>query len=192
MSMCRLFAYLSVQERSPYGDLFESKYSILRQSEVEGHEDGWGMFSFSGEKLNLLVRCTAPLTASVEVAKALSRSMHSKCAGFFVRKASNPLGLDRGRLITIDATQPFTYQNIVFMHNGSINAPDKIMKELQDPPMQPRSYNDSEVYFIIFIKYLNELNDVYKAFSETVKFITETYEKVKEDLPMLQSMHIRL
>jgi len=129
----------------------------------------------------LLARRTVPLGASVEDAKALSRNIHSKCTGFFIRNASNPLGLDRSKIITIDATQPFTYQNIAFMHNGSVYAPDKIMKEVKNPPMMLRSSNDSEVYFIIFIKYLNELKDAYKAFSATVKFITDTYKRVKEN-----------
>ena len=179
--MCRLFFSLSTREKSPYRDLFKSKYTILMQSEIEGHKDGWGICSFSGKNLALLAKHTTPLDVSVEDAKALSRNIHSKCTGFFIRKASNTLGLDKDQILTIDATMPFTYQNISFIHNGSVYASDKIIKEVQNPPLLPRSRNDSEVYFIIFIKYLNETNDVYRAFSATIRFITNTYEKVKEN-----------
>lgn len=186
--MCRLFCSLSMHEKSPYADIFESKYSILKQSEIEGHRDGWGAYAYEGTKLGILVRRTAPLCNSLSEAMALAKSISSTCSGFFIRDASNPLGLDRDKIISIDATQPFTYNNIAFMHNGTVRAPDRVMKELKDPFMLPRSSNDSEIYFIIFIKYLSGLKDAYKSLVAAERFITEAYAK-SNDKPAYSSLN---
>ncbi|MGC8587373.1 MAG: class II glutamine amidotransferase [Candidatus Micrarchaeia archaeon] len=179
--MCRLFCSLSSSEISPYKEIFESRYSILRQAEEEGHKDGWGAYAYSGRHLALLARDTMPLPETAEEAKAIVKGISSTCTGFFIRKASNPLNLPKEEIWTIDATQPFTYGEIAFMHNGAVNEPRKVMRELSEPGRLPRSNNDSEVYFIIFIKYLKELGDAYKAFAATERFIAKSYEKVKED-----------
>ena len=179
--MCRLFCSLSVRETSPYSSIFESKYSILRQSIEEGHKDGWGVYAYSGRHLAFLAREARPLPETADEARAIVKGISSTCSGFFVRQASNPLKLARKKIRTIDATQPFTYGEIAFMHNGVVNEPRKVMGELHEPGVLPRSKNDSKVYFIIFIKYLKELGDARKAFAATERFITKAYEKVKEE-----------
>ncbi|MGC8669600.1 MAG: class II glutamine amidotransferase [Candidatus Micrarchaeia archaeon] len=179
--MCRLFCSFSVHETSPYSSIFESKYSILRQADAEGHRDGWGIFAYSGKHLALQAREAMPLSETADEAKAIVKGINSKCSGFFVRQASNPLNLAREEIWTIDATQPFIYGNMAFMHNGAVNEPRKVLGELGEPCVLPGSNNDSEVYSIIFIKYFKELGDAYKAFAATEKFIVKAYEKVKDE-----------
>lgn len=183
--MCRLFSIISANKASLYEDVFTAKYSILKQSIEEEHNDGWGIYAYKDSTLQTLAKSTARLNESKEYAAAVTKSINANLSGFFIRSASNPLGLDRAKIMTVEATQPFEYKNIVFMHNGAVRAPDKIMKEAYSSGMLPkasysfgmlpRSMNDSEVYFILFVKYFLESGDAAKAFVLAEKFITETY-----------------
>lgn len=172
--MCRLFCRLSVKEGLIYNDVFKSRYSLLRQADEEGHNDGWGAYSYDGSKLSALAKSTKPLRESEETASAAVRAMAAKCSGFFIRDASNPLGLERDKILTIEATQPFTYMNMTFMHNGVVRSPDKIMEAAKGFGTLPASKNDSEVYAIAFWHFFKSGN-AGGAFRDAEKFISEGY-----------------
>ena len=159
--------------------LFDSKYSVLKQSKVEGHRDGWGFVAFDGNRADFVAKQTSPLEKTWKEAKEAVKSYPSTCSSFFVRNASNPLGLNKGRILTLEATQPFVQSNMVFMHNGQILKPDVLMKKLGPGVMQPRSKNDSEVYMILLMKLWKESRGIKAAFVRAEKFISDTYEENK-------------
>jgi predicted glutamine amidotransferase len=183
--MCRLFCSLSTKDVSPEKMLFDSKYSIVKQAKEQGHRDGWGFASFGSGRLDFLIKQTSPLEETWGTAKHITKEHPTTCSTFFVRDASNPLALDKSSILTIDATQPFTYGNLIFMHNGLVRKPDKVMQKIENAAMQPRSKNDSEVYFILLMKLWEKHDDIKRAFVEAEKFICDVYEKnkVPEDGP---------
>jgi len=176
MSMCRLFCSLSLREVSPYEMIFDSKYSIAKQAKVEGHADGWGFCYYENGALSLLTRKTRPLYENIDEAKELVKRSSSNISLFFVRKASNPLKIEKNSLLTIDATQPFSYKDITFIHNGSLGSPNTLTRALTGYHMRPRSLNDSEPYFIAFMRFMEEKKNVYKALKSAEQLINDTFD----------------
>lgn len=187
--MCRLLGYLSVKELNPYNMIFEAKYCILNQVKAENHKDGWGFCSYEKEKATFLFKSTRSLDESIDYAKGLIKSIKSKCFIFFVRLASNPLKLEKDKLIRLEATQPFTHNNITFIHNGTIRVPKQILEEIYDFELKPYSYNDSEAYFLLFLYNLRLKGNVYDA----LRISEETMYKIgkKHDInPPFSSMNV--
>ncbi|HLI45810.1 MAG TPA: class II glutamine amidotransferase, partial [Geobacterales bacterium] len=175
--MCRLLAILSRKELNPYPYIFDAKYCILKQAEVEKHEDGWGLCNIENGKITLVAKSIKPLTSSKEIASNLIKSISTKHFMFFIRLASNPRNLDKGLIIKAEATQPFYYNDIAFAHNGTIFIPDAVYKKISNFSLTPRSLNDSEVYFLAFLKYLEEEYDVYSALKKTEDLIISTFKE---------------
>ncbi|MCL5430102.1 MAG: class II glutamine amidotransferase [Candidatus Marsarchaeota archaeon] len=168
-----------MKSASSHEMIFDSKYSILKQSKSEGHRDGWGFVSFDGNRADFSVKQTSPLEETWNGAKRAIKDHDSTCSAFFVRDASNPLNLNKSSILTIEATQPFVQDNTVFMHNGKVLKPDKLMQELGPGVMRPISKNDSEVYMILLMKMWKESKDAKTAFIKTEKFICDAYERNK-------------
>ncbi|RLF03464.1 MAG: hypothetical protein DRK00_08770 [Thermoprotei archaeon] len=80
-----------------------------------------------------------------------------------MRKASNPRGLPRERLIGLENTQPFCYGRYLFAHNGTIYVPDEAAAMLGKYRHLIRGLNDSEVYFAYLVKELEEREDAAEA-----------------------------
>ena len=184
--MCRLLGILSSGETRPHAQLFESKYSLLRQAEVEGHKDGWGIGFYKYRRICLLARSTLPFAKDYHAAKVIADSYMSRCWLSFIRKASNPRNMDISRLINIESTQPFAYGRYMFAHNGTVKIPDQMNERLEGFKLKPASLNDSESYFIAFIKSLEENSgDAAAAFRGSEEFINTTYSrsKTKAEMP---------
>jgi len=181
--MCRLLGILASKEINPYHYIFEAKYCILRQAEYEKHEDGWGLCNVENGKITFIAKSTKSLRESVDIAHSLIKQINTKHFIFFIRLASNPRNVEKGLLINLEATQPFYYSDIAFAHNGSITIPDEIIERLSDFEIKPRSLNDSEAYFLLFLKYLKEYNDVYISLKRAEEFINKVFKEVKSNKP---------
>ena len=179
--MCRLFGLLSTKEITPFPYIFETKYCILEQVKYEKHNDGWGFCNIENEKISLTVKSINSLAEDEEIAKNIIKNIETKQFVFFVRKASNPLNLNKEDLIKAEATQPFYYDDIAFAHNGSILIPNEIKEKIKNFGISPRSSNDSEVYFITFLKFLKETNDVFEAIKKSEELITSTFKEIKSN-----------
>ncbi|MFP3190384.1 MAG: class II glutamine amidotransferase [Thermoproteota archaeon] len=187
--MCRLLGYISTENINPYNMIFEAKYCILNQVKIEKHNDGWGLCSFEEGEAKFLFKSTKSLSDSLNEAKSVVGSINSKCFMFFVRLASNPLRLERDKIIRIEATQPFVYNNFAFMHNGTVRIPKQILEQIYDFELKPYSYNDSEAYFLLFLYKLRLKGNVYEALKET----EETMYKIGKQsgiIPPFSSMNV--
>ncbi len=176
--MCRLFCVLSKNKLNLSYYLLDAKYSILKQAEYEKQEDGWGLVIYNGRNPSFVIKSIKPVYEEKDRLKSII--FDAKLALFFVRKASNPRGIDKKLLMNIEATQPFYFQNISFEHNGSIEIPDEIIQSLNFKH-KPLSLNDSEVYFLCFLKFYEEEENVLKALKRTEEFIIKVFNETKSN-----------
>lgn len=181
--MCRLLGILSSKPIRPIKYVLEEKYSIVKQAELEKQEDGWGLCNFEEGHANLVVKSTKPVYFCIEEVKGLLSPIATRNFLFFVREASNPNNLEKSKILKIEATQPFVYKDIAFMHNGTIYVPNELKESLKDFELKTRSYNDSEPYFLAFLKNLRESTSVFEALKKTERLIEEVYERSKVDKP---------
>jgi len=174
--MCRLFCTLAKEKINLNYYLFDAKYSIIKQAKYEKQDDGWGTVIYDKNKPSFIIKSIKPFYE--EKIENLN-IFNPKLVLFFVREASNPRNIDKKLLINIEATQPFFHQNISFAHNGSIEIPDEVIQSLGNFKYKPLSLNDSEAYFICFLKFFEEEKDVFKALKKTEDFIVKTYNETK-------------
>jgi predicted glutamine amidotransferase len=181
--MCRLFGSLSKDKNSCSYYIFESKYSLYEQAVKEENLDGWGFGSYEDGKISFIAKSIQPLNKNLELAKSIVNSTNANLYLFFIRKASNPRNLKKELLLTIDATQPFSYDDILFAHNGTVYIPDELENELSNYKTFIKSLNDSEVYFASFIKFYKEDDNVIKALKKVENLMFNLFERTKSDRP---------
>ncbi|MDW8034013.1 MAG: class II glutamine amidotransferase [Nitrososphaerota archaeon] len=107
------------------------------------------------------------------------RSTRGKIIIAHVRKASNPRGLSREKLISPENSQPFHHSKYLLAHNGSINIPDEVIRRLSLYRDFIKSNNDSEAYFYLLLELINKEKDVITAFKNVEKTLTEIFEEEK-------------
>lgn len=152
--MCRLFGMLSVKACNARRYLLDDPCSIYVQSKVDPRRrqgDGWGI-GFYTDGTPIVIKSEKPIhmehdrfASAVEVASSRVMSAH-------IRRASNPRGLPRERLISIENSQPFSYNKYLFVHNGTIRIPDEVAECLGQWKKMLKGLNDSEVYFWYIVK----------------------------------------
>ena len=149
--MCRLLAYHSPKPTTfnqLLGDDFQSFVELANQ-----HCDGWGIATASPSKARLYKEPVAA-TASDHFATELEAS-DSAIALLHLRWATPGLGINQNN------THPFTYQDISFMHNGSIT-PFDCLDSLIAPEYltQAAGTTDSERYFLYLLTQIKSLGFV--------------------------------
>lgn len=147
--MCRLLGILSLNPSVASRYLLSDPCSLYVQSRVNPARlqgDGWGL-GFYEDGVLWLVRSEKPIYEEFERFKAIVESLRSNIVVAHIRRASNPRGLPRSMLISVENSQPFGYENYVFAHNGVIMLPDEMAGLLGDWRTKIKGLNDSEVYF---------------------------------------------
>ena len=149
--MCRLLAYHSPKPTTfnqLLGDDFQSFVELANQ-----HCDGWGIATSSSTKAKLYKEPLAA-TASNHFATELATS-NSAIALLHLRWATPGLGINQNN------THPFTYQDISFMHNGSIT-PFDCLDSLIAPEYLALAAGttDSERYFLYLLTQIKSLGFV--------------------------------
>ncbi|MCX8171413.1 MAG: class II glutamine amidotransferase, partial [Candidatus Bathyarchaeota archaeon] len=104
-----------------------------------------------------------PIYGEYERFKSLVEGVKSNIIVAHIRRASNPRGLSMEKLISIENTQPFSYGNLVFAHNGVIMISDEVSNLLGEWKQMIRGLNDSEVYFWYIVKELHEGRSIRQA-----------------------------
>jgi len=147
--MCRLFGMLSVDPLNAGKYLVEDECSLLAQSKADPKRlqgDGWGVGYYVNDAPRL-VKSPNPVYTEFDRFVSVVKGATSKLIVAHIRRASNPRGLPRERLISIENSQPFMYGNYFFAHNGVVNIPDEVTDCLDEWRGRLRGFNDSEVYF---------------------------------------------
>ncbi len=163
--MCRLFGILSVKPSNALKYLISDPCSLYAQSKADPRRpqgDGWGVGFYINGSLKT-VKSEKPVFEEYERFRFIVNSISSNVIIAHVRKASNPRGLPKEKLLSIENSQPFSYKNYVFAHNGLINLPDEMANLLGDWQPNIKGLNDSEVYFWYIMKEISNGRNISEA-----------------------------
>jgi len=145
---------LSVKASSAGKYLLEDPCSLFVQSNSSPNRlqgDGWGIGYYS-KGATQIIRSEKPVYDEGETYASAVRNACSRIVLAHVRRASNPRGLPRERMIGVENSQPFGYNGYLFAHNGTITIPDELAETLGDWRKNIKGQNDSEVYFWYIVK----------------------------------------
>ncbi len=177
--MCRLFGMLSVEDADAAKFLLGDRCSVFAQSKASPERlqgDGWGI-GFYVNGAPRLVKSEKPIYAEYERFASAVSDTHSNIVLAHVRRASNPRGLPRERLLSVENSQPFCYGNYVFAHNGTITIPDEVAESLGEWKQHIRGLNDSELYFWHLIKNMAEGASFPQAVKNFQATLSELWQK---------------
>jgi len=141
--MCRLMGFVSDHSETISdiaGPAFEQFTALSAK-----HGDGWGISAIDSEKDPTLILEPGRAKESPLFAET-SRSLQSDGALLHLRWATLGLAISEGN------THPFTFEDMSFIHNGSINPPSSLDKFI-DADLIPRGRGetDSEKYFFAIV-----------------------------------------
>jgi len=145
---------LSVTAVGAAKHVLEDPCSLYVQSNANPRRlqgDGWGIGHYVDGTSNL-IRSERPVYEEHEKFVSAVGKARSKVVLAHIRRASNPRGLPREKIISILNSQPFKYENYLFAHNGTINIPDEAAEGLGEWKRKIAGLNDSEVYFWYIMK----------------------------------------
>lgn len=164
--------------------LIEGEKSLLKQSEFNKErlqEDGWGFGYYSDVGKPVIFKSQYPVFKEKDLFEKKVESIKTRIAIFHIRAASNPRNLDRKKLLGIENTQPFTYKNFIFAHNGTLSIVDDIYENLGRYKKYVKGINDSEVLFWNLIKHIDAYGDIPVALSMLRDEIKTVWVSVKRN-----------
>ena len=183
--MCRLFGMLSVKPSDAVKYILEDQCSLYVQSKIDPKRlqgDGWGIgFYMNGSPI--LVKSEKPIYIDYETLSSTVQQARSRIILAHIRRASNPRGLPRDKIISKENSQPFTYGRYIFAHNGTITIPDELADVLGNWRGKIRGLNDSEVYFWFIMKELAEGINLSEALKDLKVTLEALWKEVRKDHP---------
>jgi len=183
--MCRLFGGLSLNFSIFSKYMLEDPCSLYVQSRIDRSKlqgDGWGVgFYVNGS--SRIVKSEKPIYEEYERFKAVVKDLNSPIAVAHIRRASNPRGLPREKIISIENSQPFGYGSYLFAHNGVITIPDEMAAILGGWKPKIRGLNDSEVYFWHMVKELSEGRSLPQALKNFQKNLLRVWDESRGKHP---------
>jgi len=147
---------LSVKPSDAGKYILEDPCSLYAQSRKDPRRlqgDGWGI-GFYENGHPRLIKSDKPVYEDYESFSSAVKQAKSRIILAHIRRASNPRGLPREKIISKRNSQPFTYGSYIFAHNGTITIPDEVMSVLGEWKHKIRGVNDSELYFWFIMKEL--------------------------------------
>jgi predicted glutamine amidotransferase len=176
--MCRLLGSIFVETGSIEHHLLEAECALFKQAVKGKQSDGWGIGFYAG-RVPIVFKSGKAVYEEKDRFEEVVKSTRGRIIIAHVRKASNPRGLPRERLISPENSQPFNYSNYLLVHNGSINIPDEVIKRLGPYGELVRSYNDSEAYFYLLLSLIEKEKDIVTAFRTVEKTLMEIFQEEK-------------
>jgi glutamine amidotransferase len=164
--MCRLLGAIFAETGSIQHHFLNSECSLFTQAVKGRQSDGWGIGFYSQGNNPVIFKSDKPVYEDKEEFEKAVKSTMGRIIIAHVRKASNPMGLAREMLISLENSQPFSYSNYVLAHNGTINIPDEVSKRLGPYAKLIKGRNDSEVYFYLLLSLIEKEGDVTNAFKK--------------------------
>ena len=192
--MCRLFAMLSLKVSDASKYLIEDECSLYAQSKGDPRRlqgDGWGI-GFYKNGCPVIVKSEKPVYMERERFFHTVQQARSRIILAHIRRASNPRGLPREKIISEANSQPFTYQNYIFVHNGTITIPDEAAEALGDWRYKIEGFNDSEVYFWFLMKELDEGRSISSALRNFRAILIDLWEEACRKYPEKRYPYIGL
>lgn len=180
--MCRILASISREPISIKGFLVEHECSLIKQSVARKdklQKDGWGIAWY--ENGWNIIKSQNPVFEERERIEAIGNRKYSLFIAH-IRKASNPMNLPLERLRAPENTQPFRYKKWIFAHNGQINHPNLVKRSMGEWSENIEGINDSEVYFWLLMKYIEEAGDVKEAIKATINHLNMVLSSVTDKI----------
>ena len=184
--MCRLFAQLSLEPRSAEDFLLDADKSLLKQSSSKRgclQKDGWGIGYHDAKGKTVVVKSAEPIYREEKKFRAAAKAAVATVQIAHVRAASNPLKLDKARLLTSANNQPFTDGRWLFAHNGTLNIPRETTAALGRLKSKLTAENDSEVLFLHLLKHLKKNASFHEAAAAAVRELWDIWEGCKKRHP---------
>jgi len=192
--MCRLFGMLSVKPASAAKYILEDPCSLYAQSKADPKRlqgDGWGI-GFYEDGSPKLIKSERPVYMEYEALSSAVQHARSKVILAHIRRASNPRGLPREKIISKENSQPFSYGRYIFVHNGTIMIPDELADVLGDWKEKIRGFNDSEVYFWFLMKELHEGRDLSSALRRLKETLEDLWKEARRRHPDKKQPYVGL
>lgn len=193
--MCRLFASICPNPASASDFLVSSEFSLLKQSDFKKdnpQKDGWGIAYFGNNNEVVVSKSPKPAFLDKEKFKQAAAAAKSRVVIGHIRAASNPRGIQKKKLISMENTQPYTDGRWIFAHNGTLQIPDEIAENLGSLRGNIKALNDSEVYFWQFIKHYNKTLDAAEALRACIAENWAVWERCKKKYPDKKSPYTSL
>lgn len=108
--------------------MLETECSLFKQAVKGKQSDGWGIGFYVGH-VPILFKSEKAIYEEEDKFREIVKSTKGRIITH-VRKASNPRGLPREKLISPENSQPLSHLKYLIAHNGSINIPDEVIKRL--------------------------------------------------------------
>lgn len=178
--MCRLLGILASQEVWVLDALVDSPKSLLAQSrasESELQKDGWGIGFYDKKGAPHITKSPFPVYEEPRRFRETAQRVKGRICVAHIRKASNPKGLSRERLLGEENSQPFSHGQILFAHNGTLYEPDALVPRLGPFKKSLRGVNDSQVYFWIFMKHYKRKENIPVALRACARELRASSEK---------------
>jgi len=191
--MCRMISIISNSDNLLSSDLIkyyviESDKSLLKQSKFNPsrfQKDGWGIGYYKDGK-TFIFKSPNPIYNELSLVNNKIEKVNSNFFLIHIRNASNPRQIEKDKLIGIENTQPFSYQNYIFSHNGTLSIVDEVFENLGKYKKYVKGLNDSEVLFWHFIKHIDAYADVKTALYTMRDEINTIWVSVKKDYRKLK------
>jgi len=176
---------LSVKPSDAHKYLLKDPCSLYAQSKIDPKRlqgDGWGI-GFYENGSPIVIKSEKPVYLDYENFSFIVQRAKSRIIIAHIRRASNPRGLPREKMISKENSQPFTFGKYIFAHNGTITIPDEIAEALGEWRRKIRGLNDSEVYFWFIMKELNDGADLPSALKNFKAILEDIWTEVRERHP---------
>lgn len=194
MTMCRLFGAISVNPINAAKYIIYDPCSLYIQSKIDPSRlqgDGWGIGFYVNGSLRVF-KSEKPIYEDYESLKSIVYGIKSNIIVAHIRRASNPRGLPREKLISVENSQPFYYRKYLFAHNGVITMPDETAQLLDDWRLKIRGLNDSEVYFWYIIRELCNGRSLPEALKNFQRDLLRVWLENHEKYPHIDRPYIGL
>jgi predicted glutamine amidotransferase len=178
--MCRLFGLLGGPKLAAKPYLAESDRSLLvlsHVSEERAQRDGWGILWYENSRSPRIEKGVGGAFEPDERPRfeRAAAAAHGPLVIGHIRRASNPMGLPHARLLAIENSQPFSYEGTIFAHNGEVCLPRETRPRLGKWESRLKGVNDSEVFFWLLTKHLEEVGDPLAAYRRTREELEEVW-----------------
>lgn len=182
--MCRLFGILSEEPVHVGPWLLDAPIPFVKQANIDPHElqgEGWGIawYGARGSNAPRVVKGPEAVYEPAQLAK-FRETARALCAPLVIahlRKASNPMGLPREKLVAMENTQPFLSGDSIFAHNGWIPHPQETKPRTGPRAREIHGLNDSEVLQQLFLHELEAGLAPPAAYVRTMVVLQEVWEE---------------
>lgn len=164
-----MIALISEKKLSPLDiryHLYSADKSLVKQADYDLkrlQRDGWGVGYYDEKSKPVVLKTPNPIYEEKKKVEDIFGKINSGVFIAHVRYASNPKNLDKNKLIGLRNTQPFSYSNFIFSHNGTLSIVDEIFLNLGKYSKYVKGVNDSEVLFWNFIKHMDAYSEASTA-----------------------------